>query len=112
MALNKDSVKLGISILNQINRGARVVRYERYDRSTPYVDTKKIFCIDEKSDGGYENVFTNIEDMTDEQVKLWEQLKGEVPNSSFMDKLEEKDYPTSSRWMEEKDKNITSIGWF
>ena len=112
MALDKDSVKLGISILKKINKGANVVKYENYDRKTSYVDTDKIFCIDEMYDNGYENVITNIENMTDEQMELWEELKGKVPNSSFMDKLEEKHYPSSKQWMNEKDRNITRIGWF
>ena len=111
MALDKDSVKLGISILKKINKGANVVKYENYDRKTSYVDTDKIFCVDEKYDNGYENVITNIENMTDEQMELWEELKGKVPNSSFMDKLEEKHYPYK-QWMNEKDRNITRIGWF
>lgn len=81
MALNKDSVKLGISILKKINKGANVVKYENYDRKTSYVDTDKIFCVDKKYDNGYENVITNIENMTDEQMELWEELKGKVPNS-------------------------------
>lgn len=112
MALDKDSVKLGISILKRINKGASVVRYETYDRENSYVDTDKIFCVGEKYDYGYDNVFTNVDNLTDEQRKLWNELKEEVPNSSFIDKLEEKDYPTSSLWMKEKDKNITRIGWF
>lgn len=110
MALNKESVKLGISILKQINKDAYIVKYERYDRSVSYVDTNKIFCVDEKYDDGYENVFTNIENMTDEQHKLWEQMKSEVPNSSFIKKLDEKDYRSFLQWVEEKD--ITCIGWF
>lgn len=112
MALDKDSVKLGISILKRINKGANVVKYENFDRSTAYVDTSKIYCIDEKYDNGYENVFTNIENMTPEQNKLWDQLKEEVPNTSFRDKLKEKNYPSFAQWMKEKDKNITCIGWF
>lgn len=112
MALDKDSVKLGISILKKINKGANVVKYENYDRKTSYVDTDKIFCVDEKYDNGYENGITNIENMTDEQMELWEELKGKVPNSSFMDKLEEKHYPSYKQWMNEKDRNITRIGWF
>ena len=82
MALDKDSVKLGISILKKINKGANVVKYENYDLKTSYVDTDKIFCVDEKYDNGYENVITNIENMTDEQMELCEELKGKVPNSS------------------------------
>lgn len=112
MALDKDAVKSGISILKNINEGASVVKYENFDRKTAYVNTDKIFCLNEKYDGGYENVFTNIENMTPEQIKLWDQLKKEVPNTSFRDKLEEKDYPSSEQWIKEKDRNITCIGWF
>lgn len=112
MALDKDSVKLGISILKKINKGASVVRYENFDRKTAYVDTSKIYCIGEKYDYGYENVFTNIENMTPEQIKIWDQLKEEVPNTSFRNKLKEKDYSSSAEWMNEKDRNITCIGWF
>ncbi len=110
MALNKESVKLGISILKQINKDAYTVKYEIADRSVSYVDTDKIFCVGAKYDDGYENVFTNVENMTDEQHKLWEQMKSEVPNSSFMNKLEEKDYRSYSQYR--KDKDITCIGWF
>lgn len=112
MALDKDSVKLGISILKKINKGANVVKYEIYDRKTSFVDRDKIYCIDEKYDNGYENVFTNIENITPEQLELWKQLKDEVPNSSFINQLKEKDYPSHSLWLEEKDKNITCLGWF
>ena len=66
MALDKDSVKLGISILKKINKGATVVKHELYDRSKSYVDTDTIYCVDEKYDNGYENVFTNIESITEE----------------------------------------------
>lgn len=112
MALDKESVKLGISILKQINKSAYTVKYETADRSVSYVDTNKIFCVGEKYDDGYENVFTNVENMTDEQRKLWKQLKGKVPNSSFINKLNEKDYRSFLQWVEEKDKDITCIGWF
>lgn len=112
MALDKESVKLGISILKKINEGASVVKYEDFDRKTAYVDTSTIYCIGEKYDNGYENVFTNIENMTPEQIKLWNQLKKEVPNTSFRDKLEEENYSSSAQWMKEKDRNITCIGWF
>lgn len=112
MALDKDSVKLGIRILKKINEGASVVKYENFDRKTAYVDADKIYCIGEKYDYGYENVFTNVENMTPEQIKLWDQFKKEVPNTSFRDKLEEKNYSSSAQWMKEKDRNITCIGWF
>lgn len=112
MALDKDSVKLGISILKQINKDAYTVKYEICDRSVSYVDTNKIFCVGEKYDYGYENVFTNIENMTEEQRELWKQLKKKVPNSSFISKLTEKDYRSYAQWREEKDKDITCIGWF
>lgn len=112
MALDKDSVKLGISILKKINKGASVVKHEIYNRSVSYVDTNTIFCLDEKYDDGYENVFTNIENMTPEQKRLWEQLKNEISNTSFTDRLEEQNYPSSSQWAKEREKNITCIGWF
>lgn len=98
MALSKDSVALSIQILKRINQGAKVVRYEVNDRTNSYTDTGKIFCVDEKADKGYENILTNIENMTEEQLKLWEQLKNKIPNSSFSKHL--------------KEKNITCIGWF
>lgn len=112
MALDKESVKLGISILKQINKGADVVKYENYRKSISLTDTKLIYCLDEKYDDGYENVFTNIENMTDEQRTLWKQLKNEVPNTSFINALEEKDYSSSAQWEENRNRNITCIGWF
>ncbi|MCE9060030.1 hypothetical protein [Parabacteroides distasonis] len=98
MALDKDSVNLGISILKRINKGASVVKCENRNRLASYVDPDKIFCIGDKSDRGCENVFTNIENISDEQKELWEQLRNEVPNTSFVNKL--------------GDKDITCIGWF
>lgn len=112
MALDKESVKLAISILKKINKFANVVKYERYDKSISYVDTNFIYCVGEMSDDGYENVITNIENMTSEQIRLWEELKDKVPNSSYMDKLEEKDFPSYSLWLNKKEENITRIGWF
>lgn len=66
MVLDKDFVKLGISIFKKINKGVNVVKYENYDCKILYVDIDKIFCVDEKYDNGYENVIINIENMIDE----------------------------------------------
>lgn len=111
MALSEDSVKLAISILKQINKGASVVECEHETHLTSYTDTDKIFCVNEIYDG-YEDVFTNIENMSNDQLQLWDKLKEGVPHSSFINPLEENDYPSHSQWEKNRNKNITCIGWF
>lgn len=110
MALSKESVKAGIKILKKIN-SARTLKLKHYVKGEDDIfSLNYIYCIGEMSDGGFENVFTNVEDITPNQMELWEKLKGEVPNSSMTDKLEEDDYPYF--WKKEKKTNITRIGWF
>ena len=91
MALDQDSVKLGISILEKINKDAKVIKYRNYDKSISYVDTNIIYCVGEKSDCGYENVFTNIENMTNEQLQLWLKLVEKVPYKYYMAVIAEED---------------------
>lgn len=110
MALSKESVKASIKILKKIS-SARTLKLEHYVKGEDDIfSTNYIYCIGEMSDGGFEEVFTNIEDITPDQMELWERLKDEVPNSSMTNKLEEDDYPYF--WKKEKKTNITRIGWF
>lgn len=111
MALDQDSVRLGISILEEINKNATVLRYRSYDKSISYVDTNIIYCVGEKSDGGYENVFTNIENMTNEQLQLWFKLVEKIPYKYYMAVVAEEDCISHSHWLQVKDKKITCIGW-
>ncbi|MGL4805639.1 MAG: hypothetical protein ACRC26_04770 [Bacteroidales bacterium] len=115
MALNNESVKKAVSILKKINPGASVVKhkvYERYNRKTSYAETDKIYCLDEKSDCGYENVFMNIENISDQQRELFEEMKKEVPNSSFMRAIKECDCASWEEWKVKKHQDITTLGWF
>lgn len=110
MALNKESVERGIQILKEIN-GGRTLKLEYYvEREDDIFSTEYIYCIGEKYDGGFENLFTNVEDITSEHLQKWNELKNEIPNTSITKKLKEDDYPYF--WRKGEKTNITRIGWF
>lgn len=110
MALDKESVKTGIQILKEIN-GGRTLKLEYYEKDEDDIfSTDYIYCVGEKYDGGYETVFTNVEDITPSQLKRWNELKSKVPNTSITDKVKEEDYPYF--WKKQKKTNLTCIGWF
>lgn len=98
MALSSTSVKKAIEILKKINPASIVKKYEIYDPEEDYSSVKHIHCVDEKGDGGFENVFTNIKDISTKQLKLWNEVKNEIPNTSVERILE--------------GTNITHICWF
>lgn len=100
MALSKNSVDIAINILKAINISplVNVQKCKVYDRNDNYASVNQIYCIDEKADLGFENVIINIENISEEQLNTWNELKGSVPNSSMTDLLE--------------GTNITRIGWY
>ena len=52
--------------------------------------------LDNPHNGGYESVWTNIENATEEQIEKFNRRKEEVPNSSILDMKG----------------NVTCFGWF
>lgn len=99
MALSKDNVEKAWKILNNINPLAKnsfieeVVKLD--DENSFKTDT--ILGYDPKSDGGWENIFMNVKNITPEQLEKFEQRKREVHNSSFN---------------KDEGNGITCIGWF
>jgi hypothetical protein len=96
MALSKESVHQAKKILKLINTRAAVVAFEVYDRHREYNEPDIIYLVDEKADGGYESVFTHIENMGTVQRELWDEYKRTIPNT-FTERTED---------------DITRIGWF
>jgi hypothetical protein len=96
MALSSNSVQKAWSILNTINPKANNSFIESYDEENPLKEDA-IIGISPKSDGGWENVFINVKDITPEQEAIFEQRKSEVFNSSFK---------------RNEENGITRLGWF
>lgn len=63
------------------------------------LETGTVYGYDRKVDGGYENVFINVPDLTAEQKQAFEQQAKRIPNSSFCREI--KEHP-----------ELTRIGWF
>ncbi|MFI5141931.1 MAG: hypothetical protein ACHQII_06205 [Bacteroidia bacterium] len=96
MALCKQAVEKAWYVLNTINPKANnsfICPHDKHDE----FKTDTIIGIDKKSDGGWENVFMNVKDITAEQLEIFEARKKEVPNSSFI---------------KDEGDGITCIGWF
>lgn len=68
-----------------------------YEKEEDKFITDYMIGIDRKADDGWENVFINVKDITPGQLRIWNERKREIPNSSF-----EKAHP----------KGITRIGFF
>jgi hypothetical protein len=96
MALSKHSVQQAKKILKLINTHATIVEFEIYDRNKEYNDLDLIYLVDKKADGGFESVFTHIENIGTVQLELWNEYKITIPNT----------------FTERTEGNITRIGWF
>lgn len=96
MALSKESVQQAKKILKMINTRATSVEFEVYDRNREYNEPDIIYLVDKKADGGFESVFTHIENMGTVQRELWDEHKRDIPNT-FTEKTEG---------------DIIRIGWF
>lgn len=96
MALSSNSVQKAWHILNAINPKANNSFIESYDEDDPLKENS-IIGISPKSDGGWENVFINVKDITPVQEAIFELRKSEVFNSSFK---------------KNEGNGITRIGWF
>lgn len=96
MALNKHNVEKAWYILNEVNPNARNSFINEYDESDPLKEDT-IIGVDRKSDDGWENVFINVRNITQDQLDIFNNRKKEVSNSSFIRK---------------KGDGITRIGFF
>jgi len=96
MALSESSVLKAWRILNEINPAANNSFISHYDEDEP-LRLDAIIGYDRKSDGGWENVFINVRNISQEQLETFKSRAREIPNSFFID---------------DKGNGITRIGWF
>lgn len=97
MALSKSSVEKAWQILKAVNPDAHYSFIQQWDSEDHEWETDVILGVDRKIDGGWENVFMNIKNITPDQLALFNARKGEIHNSSFV---------------KEESDGITCIGWF
>lgn len=86
MALSKKSVELACNVFKQIvpNLPQHIYPIDIY--STDYI-TGLILGHDKKRDGGYEGICIHIRNVTSGHLQLFAALKAQVPNSSFVEHL-------------------------
>jgi hypothetical protein len=96
MALSKSSVQKAKEILKLINTRATTVEFEVYDRNSEYNEPDILYLVDKKADGGFESVFTHIENIGTVLRELWDEHKRAIPNT----------------FTERTEGDITRIGWF
>lgn len=94
MALNNQSVEKAKEILAEV-AGWQGPFFKQFDEKKP-LDTGTIKVYGKTGDG-WENVFLNVKNITQDQLEIFERRKNEVRNSSFKDELED---------------GVTRIGWF
>ncbi|MBE7174696.1 MAG: hypothetical protein INR73_29265 [Williamsia sp.] len=98
MALSKESVAKAIKILRkidpQITNPAIVEFREEVDDLRPNV----IFGVDPKIDGGWENVFINVVNLSADKRAEFGHERRKIYNSYFINQL--------------PDSNVTRLGWF
>lgn len=97
MALSKESVKTAWHILHAVNPNARNSFIKQWDKEYNEFETDVILGADKMSDGGWENVFMHVKNITPAQMALFNARKAEVPNSDLI---------------QEEPDGITCIGWF
>lgn len=94
MALPKSEVAKAIAIFRMIEPGAPK---KEWVRGCDEDELHWIIMQDEKYDGGYEALVINIQDITEAQVKIWNDNRKSVHNTSY-----EKRLPN----------NVTRLGFF
>lgn len=99
MALSKDSVKKAIEILKQVYPGYQAIG--KFSDVTLYKEFPVIpgiiVCLDEKTDGGFENVYIDIKYIDESTLEKFHELKKQIRNSPIE---------------REHGESITRIGWF
>jgi hypothetical protein len=80
MALSSSSCLKAISVFETI---APVTNSHPLFRTEEnQYDENVVLGIGFKADGGWENLFINVRDITTEQLDIWQTVKKEIPNSS------------------------------
>lgn len=83
MGLSKRTCKIARGILRQINPAITSIVVKNHNDIDIVGPANTILGYDKKMDGGWENIFTDIHHMTDQQRELWEEKKGGVHNTPF-----------------------------
>ena len=99
MALSRSSVATAVKVLQQIDPTAKNNVPQKLPKKHAVTDQYQqhvILGLDRKEDGGWEQVFVTIEDMTAAQRQQWEELQGSIRNTSYMDEIG----------------TVTQIGWY
>lgn len=108
MALSFNSVKLAYKVLHQIKETVLpdlVIKsfpedmYDWTDEAKENPQLNKLYGFDRKSDNGWENLVFFVKSPSAELKQKFDELKGNVPNSSFFKPYSE-------------DHLIWIIGWF
>ena len=94
MALSKHSVNTAISILKKIARTKQGIL--TFNDSRENLEGRPLGK-DKKSDGGYESVFLNIYNISQDELAYFNERKGEISNTSFVRSIGD---------------NYTRIGWY
>ncbi len=95
MGLSNESCSLAWRILNEINPLANN-SFITVHESHQIGPENTIMGWDKKYDGSWENIFTDIKNMTNDQMKIWEQKKRTIGNTPFV---------------QTKENGYTRIGW-
>lgn len=99
MAIAKNNVKLACNILLKVFPNCLGVI--TLQKKSYYIEIEFpknfIICWDKKADGGFENIYIEVGQVSEEQNELFESLKKKVPNSAVVRKL---------------DNGLIHIGWF
>lgn len=93
MALNAKAIEAAHKLLLEIGGGNGYVREYYKDEKHPHNTVMGHF----PHGGGWENIFMDVPNITDEQLQRFNEGKKAVPNTSFQDDLGE---------------GVTRIGWF
>lgn len=82
MALSKKAVEKAWYILNEINPKANNSFICKHDETDPFKENT-IIGLGKKEDGGWENVFINVKDITIGQIEKFKKRRKEIPNTYF-----------------------------
>ncbi len=94
MALSKDSVAIAIDILGSV-MGQELPAYVEVINDASIATPNIIILNDPNPDGGVDSVYVNIENLTENQLELFEERATEIPNRSLI----------------KKSKTVTVLGW-
>lgn len=95
MALDKKAVHTAHTILLSVFPGCGSFVQEHDDKDEFCLN--RVIGYERKFDDGWENIFINVENITEDQLRMFNELKDKVPNSSFIT-----NHPGG----------ITQLGWF